>query len=629
MNISRPPPAGLQTPGFAHYSVAWSPFHTSRIALASAANFGLVGNGRLHLASVNPALGGAVGLNLDKQYETQDALYDVAWSELHENQLVTGSGDGSIKLWDVMLNDYPIRAWQEHSREVFSVDWSNIQKDTFVSSSWDGNVKLWTPERPRSVTTLHAHLSCVYQALFSPHQPDLIATCSTDGTLKIFDLRSPGYVSGPTANSFTHPLSAAVLTIPASGTEILSLDWNKYRPFILASAGVDKMVKVWDCRMIQSTSPAPQAVGGNCEIQLLGHEYAVRKVQWSPHRPDVLATASYDMTCRIWTTNPTSGGSHILHIHDPHTEFVAGCSWSLYDEGVLASCGWDGRLNTMSGPVISHQDESEDILSSSLETLYDYTPITYSAAHLLFTYPIKSPLTSQSSSVITLQTPDTQPANWSLHASSIWVSSLFIADHLEDLQLDDHTDRETINILELGAGAGLPSILISKLYPNTFVTVSDYPDEKLIRTLSDNVHRNGVSKQCRVVPYAWGTDIAHLRSMGAYAQRSNQAESLFDVIIAADTLWNPELHEVFLDTLCMCLKSSPDASIHLVAGLHTGRYTIQAFQDAVKSRCFVIESAIEKEVRGAGQRLWDVTRAETEDEQERRRWVVWMTLKWK
>ena len=37
-------------------------------------------------------------------YDTQDGLYDVAWSEIHENQLVTASGDGSLRLWDVMLN---------------------------------------------------------------------------------------------------------------------------------------------------------------------------------------------------------------------------------------------------------------------------------------------------------------------------------------------------------------------------------------------------------------------------------------------------------------------------------------------------------------------------------------------
>ncbi|KAH0836737.1 WD40 repeat-like protein [Lanmaoa asiatica] len=300
MNISRGPPAALQTPGFAHYSVAWSPFHNTRVALASAANFGLVGNGRLHLVSFVPGPGGASGIKLDKHYESQDALYDVAWSEIHENQIVTGSGDGSIKLWDVMLNDFPIRAWHEHAKEVFSVDWSNLKKDTFLSSSWDGNLKVWTPERPRSVGTLKAHSSCVYQALFSPHQPDIVASCSTDGTIKIFDLRTPAYASGPSFNSFTNPVSAAVLTVPASGTELLSIDWNKYRPFVIASAGVDKAVKIWDCRMASTVPPTSQSVGGVCEIQLPGHEYAVRKVQWSPHRADILATASYDMTCRMY-----------------------------------------------------------------------------------------------------------------------------------------------------------------------------------------------------------------------------------------------------------------------------------------------------------------------------------------
>ncbi|KII87335.1 hypothetical protein PLICRDRAFT_142535 [Plicaturopsis crispa FD-325 SS-3] len=348
MNGPRAPPAVLQTPGFAHYALAWSPFHNTRIALASAANYGLVGNGRLHLVSVVPGPNGLPTLSLDKQYDTQDGLYDAAWSEVHENQLVTASGDGSIRLWDVMLNvslDLPIRAWQEHTREVFSVDWNNIKKDTFASSSWDGTVKIWTPERPRSVMTLHAHQSCVYQALFSPHQPEILATCSTDGTLKLFDLRAPSYASAPGTNSFTQPLSAAALTVPASGTEVLTLDWNKYRPFVLASGGVDRDIKIWDCRNVKLGPNTEQAVGGICEMHLPGHEYAVRKVQWSPHRPDVLASASYDMTCRVWSTSPAAGRTSLLYIHDPHTEFVVGCGWSLYEEGVLASCGWDSRLN--------------------------------------------------------------------------------------------------------------------------------------------------------------------------------------------------------------------------------------------------------------------------------------------
>ncbi|KAI0295938.1 WD40 repeat-like protein [Russula brevipes] len=335
-------PAVLHTPAFAQSNVAWSPFHTTRIAVATSANYGIVGNGRLYIASTLSGPSGTSSVKLDKFYETQDGLYDVAWSEVHENQLVTASGDGSIKLWDAMLNTLPIRAWHEHTHEVHGVDWSNIKKDQFVSCCMDGSVKVWTPEHPRSIMTLQAHQACVYQALFSPHQPDLIATCSGDGTIRFFDLRTPAFA--PTSNAFTSPLSAAVLTVPASPSEELALDWNKYRPLVLASAGLDKTVKTWDCRMLQLGGSA-NAIGGRCENRLLGHEYAIRKVRWSPHRPDILASGSYDMTCRIWTTNPPPGKNHLVRIHDAHTEFVVGCAWSLYEEGVLATCSWDCKLN--------------------------------------------------------------------------------------------------------------------------------------------------------------------------------------------------------------------------------------------------------------------------------------------
>jgi peroxin-7 len=116
-------PGALHTPGFAHYAAAWSPFHPGRLALASAANFGLVGNGRLHIAAraqagalrldkwcaarCDSGAVGGVALTLASardRFETQDALFDLAWSETHENQLVTAGGDGALRLWDVTLD---------------------------------------------------------------------------------------------------------------------------------------------------------------------------------------------------------------------------------------------------------------------------------------------------------------------------------------------------------------------------------------------------------------------------------------------------------------------------------------------------------------------------------------------
>ncbi|KII87342.1 hypothetical protein PLICRDRAFT_42968 [Plicaturopsis crispa FD-325 SS-3] len=257
--------------------------------------------------------------------------------------------------------------------------------------------------------------------------------------------------------------------------------------------------------------------------------------------------------------------------------------------------------------------EPEDILSTSLETLYGYSPITHSAAGALFTY------TSEASdgAVVSLRTPDTSSANWSLHAPSIWVAAIFLADHLPDLGLHERND---LRILELGAAAGLPGILIAKLHHGVRVTVSDYPDDQLIATLRANIERNDVGDRCRAVAYAWGSDVSSL-SCGA------DADDGYDIVLAADTLWNSEFHAPFLQSLRMTLRRTADARVHLVAGLHTGRYTIQAFLDAAEKAGFHVASITERKVGDDDVRVpWDVTRAD--DERERRGWVVWISLRW-
>jgi len=266
---------------------------------------------------------------------------------------------------------------------------------------------------------------------------------------------------------------------------------------------------------------------------------------------------------------------------------------------------------------MSSAEDPEDILSSALTTLYDYQPITLSSAGSLFVYdPAEAGV-----SKVTLRTPDTQAANWSLHASSIWASSRFLADNLDYLGLPAHLSRGgRVKVLELGAAAGLPSIVIARRYPALSVVVSDYPDVELIRTLTENVAENGVTANCRAVAYGWGSDPADLFSPD---------NEKFDVVIAADTLWNPEFHGLFIEALQLTLKKSPRSRIHLFAGLHTGRYTVQSFLTAVAAAGFELETAFERETNGMRQRHWSVGRAEGEDESERRRWIVYMCLRWK
>lgn len=76
------------------------------------------------------------------RFDTNDAIYDLAWSEINENQLVVACGDGSLKLFDIGMREFPVMIFHEHKREAFATAWNPVTKDNFISSSWDGTVKI-------------------------------------------------------------------------------------------------------------------------------------------------------------------------------------------------------------------------------------------------------------------------------------------------------------------------------------------------------------------------------------------------------------------------------------------------------------------------------------------------------
>jgi peroxin-7 len=73
--------------------VAFSPFEPNRFAVAAAQNFGIVGNGRQYVF-VNDGR----GLQIVCAFDTQDGIFDCAWSEENEQILLSACGDGSLKV---------------------------------------------------------------------------------------------------------------------------------------------------------------------------------------------------------------------------------------------------------------------------------------------------------------------------------------------------------------------------------------------------------------------------------------------------------------------------------------------------------------------------------------------------
>jgi peroxin-7 len=150
----------------------------------------------------------------------------------------------------------------------------------------------------------------------------------------------PVHLPGPS------PIPHAMQPPPAMPAEILTHDWNKYRDTVIATGGVDRAIRTFD---IRNPSAGPASV-------MLGHDYAVRRLAWSPHASDILVSASYDMTVRLWTDGSTMGSSSPgqqqdlrpgvqLGVMNRHTEFATGVDWCLFGVGGwVATVGWDERV---------------------------------------------------------------------------------------------------------------------------------------------------------------------------------------------------------------------------------------------------------------------------------------------
>lgn len=135
----------------------------------------------------------------------------------------------------------------------------------------------------------------------------------------------------------------------------------------------------------------------------------------------------------------------------------------------------------------------------------------------------------------------------------LWQASTTIARFLEQ-----HVDEfiQSKRVLELGAGAGLPSLLASRRGAGK-VVITDYPDTDLVENLEYNVSTAGKGRDnIQALGYRWGQDVAPLLScLGIDGGRP----SGFDTLILADLLFNHSCHAALLKTIHLTLARTATA----------------------------------------------------------------------
>lgn len=117
-----------------------------------------------------------------------------------EKEIITGSADRSLKVWDITRSTYRQTTTLRHSSTSNSVDVSSDAM-TSVSGHMDGGIRFWdvrSGERTLDIQSLHQ--GGVTSVQFSPNNSTQILTNGRDSTLKLVDMRTCA-----TLQVFQHP----------------------------------------------------------------------------------------------------------------------------------------------------------------------------------------------------------------------------------------------------------------------------------------------------------------------------------------------------------------------------------------------------------------------------------------
>ncbi|NWY04358.1 WDR17 protein, partial [Nothoprocta ornata] len=223
------------------------------------------------------------------------------------------------------------------------------------------------------------HVETIFDCKFKPDNPDLLATASFDGTIKVWDINtltavytSPGNEGviyslswAPASECYFFLLIYTVIDFSIIRTidgkilhkykhpaAVFGCDWSQNNKDMIATGCEDKNVRVY---YLATSSDQPLKV-------FTGHTAKVFHVRWSPLREGILCSGSDDGTVRIWDYTQDA----CINVLSGHTAPVRGLMWNPEIPYLLISGSWDYTIRVW---------DTRD--GTCLDTVYDHGADVY------------------------------------------------------------------------------------------------------------------------------------------------------------------------------------------------------------------------------------------------------------
>lgn len=209
-------------------------------------------------------------------------IFDID-SHLHSLDVEVGSGTLSRD----PQHNRPAHVVNMHRSEGFAVDWSPILYGHLITGDNSGLICLTHMSGNRAFVTdsqpFTGHTGSVEDLQWSPAEKTVFASCSSDGTIKVWDTRSKKRL--------------AAISFKASSTDINVISWNHKINYLLASGAEDGRICVWDLRTLSARVPGEDVAP---VASFDWHKGAITSLQWHPADESVLVASGADDQVTIW-----------------------------------------------------------------------------------------------------------------------------------------------------------------------------------------------------------------------------------------------------------------------------------------------------------------------------------------
>ncbi|KAI3390544.1 hypothetical protein diail_9262 [Diaporthe ilicicola] len=181
----------------------------------------------------------------------------------------------------------PLSTIRAHKSEGFAVDWSPLSPAgklatgdndgiIYVTTRTDGGGWV-TDTRPFT-----GHTGSVEEIQWSPSEDKVFASASSDGSIRIWDVRSKS--------------RQAMITMKISKADVNVMSWSKQRSNLLASGDDDGVWGVWDLRQWKPNSTEKPTPVASFDY----HKEQITSVEWHPTDDSIVAVAAGDNTVTLW-----------------------------------------------------------------------------------------------------------------------------------------------------------------------------------------------------------------------------------------------------------------------------------------------------------------------------------------